>query len=182
MGLLVDILDPVAPMPMRGHLKRVYIERVNGLRVGMLLNGWRSWEYLSDQFRRDLHNGFGIESFDVWRVPLGSAPDEVIINEVVESTDLVFVGLANCGSCTVCSVGTASVLTEAGLPVSVAVTENFVPLARSLAGNSEALVEFPSDLEEWNDERLASGAKLFLQHLIGAITSPGSFQSYSTVV
>jgi hypothetical protein len=133
------VLDPTAgvapgdpdPGPSVGMLagKRV------GIRVDVL---WAAWDWTVEEWMPRLEGAGAVVT--TWRRAQGvkGLEGERLQGEYdgfVGGIDALISGLANCGSCTSWSVNDGLNGLNRGLPTVVAVTENFEPLARTLAAD-----------------------------------------------
>jgi hypothetical protein len=92
---MIKIYDPTAraagvELPVLGAAS------LEGRRVGLLDNGWPSWQtVLSHYEETELRGARGAGEVSRWQIPLSSAAPADTIEEAAERSDLVIVGLAN---------------------------------------------------------------------------------------
>lgn len=133
---LVTVLDPSSlarqaaddPGPDVGSLQGKKV----GFRVDIL---WRSWDWVADEWAALLRR----DGADVttWRA-LGRTGDEgkrtlAELDSLVEQSDVMIVGLGNCGSCTSWTIHDAVRAAELDRTTVAVTTEHFERLGRGLA-------------------------------------------------
>lgn len=90
----MNIYDPTS-RPTSVRLPVLGAESLRGCRIGVLDNGWPSWQAILGCYERELSDTHGTEGVRRWEVPLSSAAPEATIREAARESDVVFVGLAN---------------------------------------------------------------------------------------
>lgn len=88
------IYDPTS-RPARMSLPALGAASLKGCRVGVLDNGWPSWQKVLRRYEEDFGEVHGAEGVRRWEIPLSSAAPEVVIREAASESDVVIVGLAN---------------------------------------------------------------------------------------
>jgi hypothetical protein len=177
---LVMVLDPTGepaepaqmdPGPAAGMIRTKTV----GFRVDTL---WRSWDWVADEWMQMFTDaGAQVRS---WRRAQGihGAEGDALqadFEAFVGSVDVLVSGLGNCGSCTAWTIKAAVAGLTTGLPAVAVVTEQFAPLAGTLAqdvgqgGLRRHILPYPLDtLPESEVRRIARDAFGSLLLTLGA--------------
>ena len=134
-----------------------------GLRVGVLDNGKPNAGFVLAYAAQQLAAETGAEVTLVTKKgPYGMSANAAIpmardiFSRLLEETDIVLTGMADCGSCTAYSVSDAIELEKAGKPAVVVTTTRFEPIAVTLSASFG----------------LADVRKLVLPHPVGGTDEP----------
>jgi len=149
------VLDPCLHPQKAAETSVEAVGSLAGKRVGIRRDtAWRSWDWVTDEWERSLREQGAEVSY--WRAVESVVGKEATVRAAgldtfVEEIDVAVFGLCNCGSCTMQTVTDALVAVRQGIPTVVVTTENFRPIAESIAkleGHPELrLVEMPFPLE-----------------------------------
>jgi hypothetical protein len=136
---------------------------LSGLRIGVLDNGKPNAHYVLDYAAKRLAADTGATvSLVTKKGPYGLSANAAIpmardiFERLIEETDIVLTGLADCGSCTAYSVSDAIELEKVGKPAVVVTTTRFEPIAVTLSASFG----------------LADVRKLVLPHPLGGTDEP----------
>jgi hypothetical protein len=103
-----------------------------GIRVDIL---WRSWDWVADEWAR-LMRAAGAE-VTTWRAlgRTGDEGDETLaeLDRLVAASEVMIVGLGNCGSCTSWTIHDAVFAAERGKSTVAVTTAHFEQLGRAIA-------------------------------------------------
>lgn len=152
---------------------------IRGRRVGLRTEGaWTSWLTIVDEWVGLLEADGAIPvvlTADGSRIGSEAADTQAAIDQWAQSIDVGISGLGTCGSCTAYTVLDGVAIDRAGKPAAVAITDEFVPHARSVAAHvghpDVAVLVFPHPLEGRPDGELREIAATFYPRfleLIGA--------------
>lgn len=174
---VIAVLDPTSsaspanedPGPNLGSLvgKRI------GLRIDVL---WAAYDYTVDEWI-PMFEGLGA-TVATWRRAQGLKGEEGEAHQAeydafVGGVDAIVSGLANCGSCTSWSVKDGLNALNRGLPAAVAVTEHFVPLARTLATDAGRgglrLIELDASLNVLDEHTVRERARAAFPTLLASM-------------
>src|ERR1700742_2660921 len=151
-----------------------------GLRIGVLDNGKPNAHYVLEYAARRLAADTGATvSLVTKKGPYGLSANAAIpmsrdiFGRLLDETDIVLTGLADCGSCTAYSVSDASELEKAGKPAVVVTTTRFEPIAVTLSASfgladvRKLVLPHPlggtdePTLRDWIDDAAAKTVELF---------------------
>jgi hypothetical protein len=133
---LVTVLDPSSQQGSTtddpGPDVRSLAGRKVGIRVDIL---WRSWDWVAEEWARLLEDD-GAE-VTTWRA-LGRTGDEgdktlAELDGLIEGSEVMIVGLGNCGSCTSWTIHDAVIAAERGRSTVAVTTQHFEQLGRGIA-------------------------------------------------
>ena len=152
---LGTVLDPCVHPQSSADTTNEAVGSIAGKRIGIRRDtAWRSWDWVTDEWEQSLRDlGADVR---YWRAAESVVGKEATarasgLDAFVEGIDVAVFGLCNCGSCTMQTVTDALVAVRQGIPTVVVTTENFRPIAESIArleGHPELrLVEMPFPLE-----------------------------------
>ena len=150
---------------------------IRGRRVGLRTEGaWTSWLTIVDEWTRFLEYDGAIPvvlTANGSRIGSDAAGTQAAIDEWAQSIDVGISGLGTCGSCTAYTVLDGVAIDKAGKPAAVAITEEFVPHARSVAAHvghpDVAVLVFPHPLEGRPDAELREIAAQFYPRFLDLI-------------
>lgn len=92
---VVKIYDPTA-RPTDVKLPVLNTESLQGCRVGLLDNGWPSWQTMLRSYEeKELTEAWGAATAKRWSIPVSSAAPSETLEEAARESDVVIVGLAN---------------------------------------------------------------------------------------
>ncbi|HUZ21119.1 MAG TPA: UGSC family (seleno)protein [Acidimicrobiales bacterium] len=125
-------------------------ESLSGRTVGMLDNGKQNAGRFVEELGQVLVERYGIGGLVVRKKPVATvdAPAE-LLSELAGASDLVVIGVGDCGSCSAAAVADAIALERLGTPAAVVCTESFkatadaMAVVRGAAGYRYATVEHP---------------------------------------
>jgi hypothetical protein len=63
--------------------------------VAVLNNGWRSMDLMSRTFAKYFPERYGVAAVREWRIPTSNETPAALLEEVVATSDVAIVGLAN---------------------------------------------------------------------------------------
>ena len=136
---------------------------LEGLRIGVLDNGKPNAGFVLAYAAQQLAAGTGAQVTLVTKKgPYGMSANAAIpmardiFSRLLDETDVVLTGMADCGSCTAYSVSDAIELEKAGKPAVVVTTTRFEPIAVTLSASFG----------------LADVRKLVLPHPVGGTDEP----------
>ncbi len=93
--MTIRVFDPsVAATTERGSRKTIS-HSLEGLRVAVLNNGWRSMDLMARTFATYLPERHGVASVREWRIPTSNETPTPLLEEVAATSDAAIVGLAN---------------------------------------------------------------------------------------
>jgi hypothetical protein len=175
------MIDPTAGPA--GHtrpgVRAVRPTRLRGLSVGLLANTKKNAEQFLDAVGELLAAEHGIAG--VVRRKKLSITDPVpdaIRDELVESCDVVVVGVGDCGSCSASAVADGLAFEAAGVPAVVLCSDAFTASADAMArlkGEAGyAYVTTPHPVAPLGAEEIRERARLALADLAGLLTAPSS--------
>jgi hypothetical protein len=135
---------------------------IRGRRVGLRTEGsWTSWLTIVDEWTTLLEQDGAIPvvlTANGSRIGADAAGTQARIDAWAASIDLGISGLGTCGSCTAYTVLDGVSIDKAGKPAAVAITEEFVPHARSIAAHvghpDVGILVFPHPLEGRPEDEL----------------------------
>jgi hypothetical protein len=137
--MILEVLDPTVGFDSQTGSDLVAETKardLRGARVGFRLDTlWRSWDWVSDEWARQLEAAGA--SVSTWRAGTRTgAEGEATAGELdafVEGIDLAIVGMGNCGSCTQWTIKDAITAANAGVPTVAIVTDQFKDIAQVFA-------------------------------------------------
>ena len=131
-----SIIDPTIG-PANGHGVFALAARpdsLSGLRIGLLANTKRNAEQFLDQVGRILTEDYGAAAVVARKKPdITSTAPEPILEDLRTGSDVVVVGVGDCGSCSASAVADGIVLEQAGVPAAVVTTDAFTASADAMA-------------------------------------------------
>ncbi len=90
----IDYLDPVVHRK-GGPLYVPAVENLRGKWIGLLDNGWKSFNRMSTRLEQLLVSGQGIAGLRRYPISSSSAPPAALFDQVFRECDAAIVGLAN---------------------------------------------------------------------------------------
>jgi hypothetical protein len=93
-GIAMRVLDPTARAD-DIEVKRLVRDNMSSSRVAVLTNKWPSWDVLSSMLARDLDVRYGVESTELFEIPISSGADDDLLDTIGANNELAIVGLAN---------------------------------------------------------------------------------------
>ncbi|MDQ0340838.1 hypothetical protein J2S00_003678 [Caldalkalibacillus uzonensis] len=88
------VLNPKSrPKEVDQKLKPIY--SLEGKRIGILNNRWKSWEVIIAEMSRQLSENHQVKSVAIYDIPLTSAASKSFLDDLALKSDFVIVGLAN---------------------------------------------------------------------------------------
>ena len=131
------VLDPCLHPQQAAETAVEAVGSLAGKKVGIRRDtAWRSWDWVTDEWERSLREQGAEVSY--WRAGRergrqGGHGARGGLDAFVEGIDVAVFGLCNCGSCTMQTVTDALAAVRQGIPTVVVTTENFRPIAESIA-------------------------------------------------
>lgn len=90
----LEVVNPVAPVVAMKFEPKVITSLENKV-IGILNNGWPSWNRFVDAATDLLKTKYGVSEVKVWQVPMPSAAPDTLLADAARECDLCFVGLGN---------------------------------------------------------------------------------------
>jgi hypothetical protein len=109
-------------------------DSLSGLRIGLLANTKRNAEEFLNEVGRILTEEYGASAVLARKKPdITSTAPEPILDDLRTGSDVVVVGVGDCGSCSASAVADGIVLEQAGVPAVVVATDAFAASADAMA-------------------------------------------------
>jgi hypothetical protein len=172
------MIDPTARVggtPSSG-VRAVRPAQLRGLTVGLLANTKKNAEAFLDAVGELLTHEYGVAGL-VRRKKLNiaqPAPAEMA-GELVESCDVVVVGVGDCGSCSASAIADGLVFEAAGLPAVVICSEAFTATADAMAALKGEpgynYVQTPHPVAPLGPDEVQERARIALPELVGILTA-----------
>jgi hypothetical protein len=89
------VFDPSVEVVPAQRIRKTASESLEGKRLAILNNGWRSMDLMSQMFRTFFPERYGVTSVREWRIPTSNETPASLLEEVAANADLAIVGLAN---------------------------------------------------------------------------------------
>ncbi|WP_199432652.1 UGSC family (seleno)protein [Qaidamihabitans albus] len=178
------MIDPTAgPDVAAGDAPRLAerTDRLDGLTVGLLANTKQNAAAFLDAVAESLAEEHAIA--DVVRRTKLSITDPVppdILTELVDTCDVVVVGVGDCGSCSASAVVDGITLEAAGLPAAVICSDAFQVSADAMAGLRGSpgyrYVRTPHPVASLDADAVRERARTALPEIVGLLTGarPGA--------
>jgi len=172
------MIDPTARVgtTTSAGVRAVRPARLRGLTVGLLANTKKNAEAFLDAVGELLTHEYGVTGV-VRRKKLNiaqPAPAEMA-GELVESCDVVVVGVGDCGSCSASAIADGLVFEAAGLPAVVICSEAFTATADAMAAlkgePGYGYVRTPHPVAPLGPEEVQERARTALPELVGILTA-----------
>lgn len=132
------ILDPTEVSGESGETQRARAERVGslkGLNIGLLDNTKHNALLFLEEVGKRLTQDYGVKDVSLvetkqnFSVPVG----EDVVSRYRETSDVVIIGIGDCGSCSAAAVADGINFEKAGLPAAVVLTDAFDTTGRTMA-------------------------------------------------
>jgi len=131
-----SIIDPTIG-PANGHGVFALAARpdsLSGLRVGLLANTKRNAEQFLDEVGKILTGQYGAAAVVARKKPdITNTAPAPMLEDLRTGSDVVVVGVGDCGSCSASAVADGIVLEQSGVPAVVVTTDAFVASASAMA-------------------------------------------------
>jgi hypothetical protein len=173
-----SIIDPTIG-PADGHGVFALAARpdsLTGLRVGLLANTKRNAEQFLEQVGRILTEDYGVATVVARKKPdITNTAPEPIMEDLRTGSDVVVVGVGDCGSCSASAVADGIVLEQAGVPAVVITTDAFKASADAMArvrgvpGYKYLTVTHP--MANLTDDGVRDKAATAVPGIVGMLTS-----------
>lgn len=93
--MTIRVFDPSVQMPAVRGVRKTVPDSLEGLRLAVLNNGWRSMDLMSRTFASYFPSRYGVASVREWRIPTSNETPVELLEEVASASDIAIVGLAN---------------------------------------------------------------------------------------
>lgn len=91
----MDIFVPTASARNVQKMEIASLDMLNGKRIGIVNNGWRSMDAMVPLLTRRLKEQYGVRQVEVFTIGLQHSMAEDILDKIVAECDAAVVGLAN---------------------------------------------------------------------------------------
>jgi hypothetical protein len=91
----MKILNPVSAPAGAGPTARPVVPSLEGMRVGILTNHWRSMDRMAQRMRLELQRKHRTLSVTTYDIPINGAMTATTERAVLEECDAAIIGLAN---------------------------------------------------------------------------------------
>jgi len=91
----IRVFDPSVQMKAERTIRKTVSHSLDGMRVAVLNNGWRSMDLMSRTFAKYFPERYGVAAVREWRIPTSNETPAALLEEVVATSDVAIVGLAN---------------------------------------------------------------------------------------
>jgi hypothetical protein len=91
----IRVFDPSVEMNVERTVRKTVSHSLDGMRVAVLNNGWRSMDLMSRTFAKYFPERYGVAAVREWRIPTSNETPAALLEEVVATSDVAIVGLAN---------------------------------------------------------------------------------------
>lgn len=134
--MATKILDPTGQSARAEEALRLAARPADlkGRTVGLVDNGKQNAGVFISQLAEELKARYGVGEVVVRKKPIATleAPAE-LLQELSDQTDVVMIGVGDCGSCSAAAVADGVALERLGTPTSVVCTESFKATADAMA-------------------------------------------------
>jgi hypothetical protein len=173
-----SIIDPTIG-PADGHGVFTLAARPDslaGLRVGLLANTKRNAEQFLDEVGRMLTERYGAATVVARKKPdITNTAPEPIMEDLRTGSDVVVVGVGDCGSCSASAVADGIVLEQAGVPAVVVTTDAFTSSASAMARvrgvPDYRYLTVPHPMANLTPEGVRDKAEAAIPGIVGMLTS-----------
>lgn len=93
--MTIRVFDPSVEMKVEQTVRKTVSHSLEGMRVAVLNNGWRSMDLMSRTFSQYFPERYGVAAVREWRIPTSNETPAALLEEVVATSDVAIVGLAN---------------------------------------------------------------------------------------
>lgn len=93
--MTIRVFDPSVQIKAEHSVRKTTARSLEGLRVAVLNNGWRSMEIMSRTFAAYFPERHRVASVREWRIPTSNETPVALLEEIAASSDAAIVGLAN---------------------------------------------------------------------------------------
>lgn len=93
--MTLRVLDPSVQVQAVERVRKTASASLEGLRLAVLNNGWRSMDLMSATFAAYFPERYRVASVREWRIPTSNETPVSLLEEVAANADLAIVGLAN---------------------------------------------------------------------------------------
>lgn len=93
--MTIRVFDPSVQIKPEPVVRKTTSRSLEGLRVAVLNNGWRSMDLMSRTFASYFPERHRVASVREWRIPTSNETPVALLEEVAASSDVAIVGLAN---------------------------------------------------------------------------------------
>jgi hypothetical protein len=91
----IRVFDPSVQSKAEQVIRKTTSRSLDGLRVAVLNNGWRSMDLMSRTFATYFPERHGVAAVREWRIPTSNETPVALLEEVAATSDVAIVGLAN---------------------------------------------------------------------------------------
>jgi hypothetical protein len=173
-----SIIDPTIG-PADGHGVFALAARpgsLSGLRVGLLANTKRNAEQFLNEVGRILTEEYGVSAVVARKKPdITNTAPEPILDDLRTGSDVVVVGVGDCGSCSASAVADGIVLEQAGLPAVVVTTDAFIASADAMARvrgvPGYKYLTVPHPMANLSEDGVRGKAEAAIPGIVGMLTS-----------
>jgi hypothetical protein len=93
--MTIRVFDPSVEVKVERTVRKTVSHSLDGMRVAVLNNGWRSMDLMARTFARYFPERYGVAAVREWRIPTSNETPPAVLEEVVATSDVAIVGLAN---------------------------------------------------------------------------------------
>ena len=93
--MTIRVFDPSVETKVARTVRKTVSHSLDGMRVAVLNNGWRSMDLMSRTFAKYFPERYGVAAVREWRIPTSNETPAALLEEVVATSDVAIVGLAN---------------------------------------------------------------------------------------
>jgi hypothetical protein len=91
----IRVFDPSVEVSVERGVRKTISHSLEGMRLAVLNNGWRSMDLMSRMFTTYFPERYGVASVREWRIPTSNETPVALLEEVASTSDFAIVGLAN---------------------------------------------------------------------------------------
>ena len=91
----IRVFDPSVDVVVERAVRKTISHSLEGMRLAVLNNGWRSMDLMSRMFVTYFPERYGVASVREWRIPTSNETPVALLEEVAATSDFAIVGLAN---------------------------------------------------------------------------------------
>lgn len=151
-------------------------DSLSGLRVGLLANTKRNAEEFLSEVGRILTERYGVAAVVARKKPdITNTAPEPILADLRAGSDVVVVGVGDCGSCSASAVADGIVLEQAGVPAAVVTTDAFSASASAMARvrgvPDYRYLTVPHPMANLTADGVRDKAEAAVQQIAGMLTS-----------
>ena len=173
-----SIIDPTIG-PANGHGVFALAARpdsLSGLRVGLLANTKRNAEQFLDEVGKILTEQYGAAAVVARKKPdITNTAPEPMLQDLRTGSDVVVVGVGDCGSCSASAVADGIVLEQSGVPAVVVTTDAFVTSASAMARvrgvPDYKYLTVPHPMANMTEDGVREKAEAAIPGIVGMLTS-----------